>query len=176
MSDLSELALSLGLPASVAEAQENTPLEDVGLAVLREYLPDIPFYAKIPYTFDGEVIEHDVFVVLRRINALGIWNGRPGLLDSGSLAVHVFSRDPDGELKAAMVSEAVRVAFQRASDTNWYRPGVGALTRVRVDEEPNRKTDFATSAGPVQYADLPTGYWRYETRYQLWVRPPGVWA
>lgn len=174
---MSELALALGLPASVVAAQENTPLEDVGLAVLREALPGVPFFSKIPYLFDGESIEpHDVFAVLRRINSLGLWEGRHGLLDSGSLAVHVFARDPDGELKAALVSEAVRVAFENAADGNWYKRGVGALSDVRLDEEPNRKTDFATSAGPVQYADLPTGYWRYETRYMLWVRPPSVWA
>lgn len=173
MPDVKTLAKQLGLPDSIGETVEFSPLQRVGVAILREAHPDVPIHEKIPLRFEKG--ERDAFVVVRRINALGMWEGRGGLLDSGALAIHVFSRDPDGETKGAILSEAMRASLFKAARNNWYDPEIGALSRIRVDEETNRKTDYATSAGPVQYADLPHGWWRHETRLMLWVRPASVW-
>ncbi len=51
-------------------------------------------------------------------------------------------------------------------------PGRGHLTRVQMTSAPRRVTDWATATGPVQYADLPTGVWRYETQYRIGIRKP----
>lgn len=170
------LASSVGLPASVVKSVQHTPVDDIALAIIREAHPDIPVFSKIPFKSSPEEMESDALVVVRHITGLGLWEGREGLLNSGALAIHVFSRDPDGELKGALVSEAIRNTLLTAARNNWYRPGLGALSRARVDEEPSRQTDWAPSQGPVQYADLPTGFWRHESRYMFWVRPPSIWA
>ena len=35
---------------------------------------------------------------------------------------------------------------------------------------PRRVTDWTTATGSVQYADPPTGVWRYETQYRVGIR------
>jgi hypothetical protein len=41
-----------------------------------------------------------------------------------------------------------------------------------MDTEPTRQSDWATSSGPVQYADLPSGFYRYQTNYTVKMRRP----
>lgn len=179
-------ALSLGLPPSVAEAQRGLPVEEVALAILREKHPELAIYTLLPWSQESNAnwaaelnstltVRGGILVLVRHIAQAGIWGGRPGLLDKGLVAVHVYTKDPNGEDKGAMVSKALRDTLVRAACDDWYRPDIGALKGVRVDETPNRKTDWATASGPVQFADLPTGYWRTEGRYTLTVRPPAVW-
>lgn len=159
----------LSLPASVTSRVEMAPLEDLLLATLREALPDVPIYALIP--FDQFPID-DFFIQVRRITGQGYWSGDDRFIDSGGIAVHVFAKGPNADQVAALVSEAVRVALRDAARNRRWFPGLGGLIKVRLDDEPVRKTDWATSSGPVQFADLPAGYQRYETRYSVWVRKP----
>lgn len=160
------------LPDSVKNSQVYTPLEDIALAVLRLRLPDMTIYGEIPFAQSPAEIPHGTFAVVRRTQGMGLWRGRESLLDFGNITTHVFTKDPDGDAKGAIVSEAIREAFFAEAHDRTFFPGLGGIAHVRMDQEPIRRTDWATSAGPIQYADLPTGYWRYEAQYALWVRPP----
>lgn len=154
------------LPASVLALIENKPVEDILLAILRRGLPDVPIVSLIaenPPPF---------FVLVRRLSGVGDWDGDPRFTDSGRFFVHTITQDPDGDYKGAILSEAVRVVLRTAWLEHWTFPDLGSVIEIQMHSEPTRKTDWATSAGPVQYADLPTGFWRYESTYSIQIRKP----
>ena len=155
------------LPASVENSVQFSPLEDVALYILRHYLPDVQIYSLLP-----ETVTDDIFILVRRSFPFGEWQGDPrGFLDVGRVEVHIYAQDPDGDVRGALVGEAVRVAFRQAWLENLHIPGIGWVRNTKMLAEPVRKSDWATSAGPVQYADLPNGFWRYEAKFYITVRP-----
>lgn len=154
------------LPASVYTLIENKPVEDIILAILREGLPDVPVYSLIPETAP------EFFVLVRRLGGAGGWAGDARFTDTGRFRIHTFTADPDGDYKGAILSEAVRVVLRNAWLNKWQNSDLGSVISIEMIAEPSRQTDWATSSGPVQYADLPLGYWRYESTYHLEVRRP----
>lgn len=165
-------AAEAGIPESIAATAQLTPIEDVVLNVLRERHPDIEFFSLIPY---NQLDLIDGFVLVRRISGNGYWSGRSHLLDSGQFLIQVYTRDPDGDWKGAMISDGIRASLEAAGTEHKYYPGIGSIVRLRCIEEPVRKTDWITATGPVQFADLPTGFTRYESRFRITVRPP-LWG
>lgn len=156
--------MALDLPQSVLDLVEYKPLEEAALYALRQGMPDVPIYTLIPEQ------SPDFFVLVRRDYAFGEWGGHPRFVDEGRIIIHTFTSDPDGDEKGALLSEAVRVVLRNAWEQNLHVPGHGWIIHAAMRGEPTRKTDWATASGPVQYADLPNGVWRYETKYDLRVR------
>lgn len=156
----------LDLPITVLELAEFSPVEDLVLAILRADLAEIPSYSLIPQD------PPSAFLLVRRTPNLGDWNGDERFVDSGRFIIHALTSDPDGDEKGAVLSEAVRVVLRNAGRAKRVIPGKGAITSIRMTGEPQRKTDWADSAGPVQFADLPTGFWRYESTYVIEARKP----
>lgn len=156
----------IDLPQSVLDRVEFAPSEDILLDILRNGLPDVPIYSLIPEDAPS------LFLMARRMSGLGLWRGDSRFTDYSRCYVHTFTTDPDGDEKGAMVSEAVRTVLRDAWLGHVTIPGKGSVISITMLSEPSRKTDWATSAGPVQYADLPTGYWRYETVYGMEIRKP----
>lgn len=154
------------LPDSVLDLIENVPVEDIILAVLRSGLPDTDIFSYVP----AHPPSH--FILVRRLAGLGEWDGDQRFTDEGRFAIQTYTQDPDGDWKGAVLSEAVRVVLRNASLSHWRDPELGSVIEIRLIQEPSRVTDWATSAGPVQYADLPTGYWRYESSYSIKTRKP----
>lgn len=155
-----------GLPDAIRALAELSPVEDVLLFVLRRGLPGISVQSLIwiDQTFP--------MVLVRRSPSFGEWAGDTRFLDSADVLVHTFAQDPDGDEDAAILAEAVRVVLRDAWLNHLVIPGRGHLTRVEMTSAPRRVTDWATATGPVQYADLPTGVWRYETLYRIGIRKP----
>ncbi|WP_420312549.1 hypothetical protein ACOB87_37950 [Streptomyces sp. YS-B37] len=155
-----------GLPAHIKALAELSPVEDLMLAILRDGLPGIQVRSLIAkdQTFP--------LVLVRRDPSFGNWQGDTRFLDAARVAVHVFCQDPDGDEDAAILSEAVRVVIRDAWLSQKVVPQRGHITRVDLASAPRRVTDWATSTGPVQYADLPTGVWRYEATYDIEIRKP----
>ncbi|WP_432483917.1 hypothetical protein [Kineococcus esterisolvens] len=145
---------------------EFAPVEDFMLALLRRALPDISVQSLI---WDEPVFP---FILVRRGSGLGVYNSDHRFLDSAMVEVHTFTQDPDGDEDGAILSEAVRVSIFRALDEQQVFPSLGHLTKVEIDLPPRRVTDWATASGPVQYADLPAGVWRYQTTYRVEIRKP----
>lgn len=154
------------LPDSVLDLVENRPVEDLLLRILREGLPDIPVVSLIA--------EHPppIFVLARGLPGNGLWHGDQRFVQEGRFYIHTFTSDPDGDWKGAMLSEACRVVLRDAYLTNKGWSDLGYVTEIKLDSEAGRVTDWATSVGPVQYADLPTGYWRYQSIYHIKYRRP----
>ncbi|WJN62712.1 tail terminator [Streptomyces phage phiScoe15] len=155
-----------GLPPEIKALAELSPVEDLLLALLREGLPGIQVKSLIA--------AHQTFplVLIRRAPTFGQWAADTRFTDSAQVTIHTFCADPDGDEDAAILSEAVRVVLRDAWLGNKVVPGRGHLTRVDLTSAPRRVTDWATASGPVQYADLPTGVWRYESVYQIAIRKP----
>jgi len=147
---------------------QRTPVEDVMLAVLREKLPDIGINTLISKS------QTLPFVLVRRGNILGDDTGDPRFIDRASVIVECFCVDPNGDDDASILSEAVRVALIEAGRERKVYAGLGHIVAVTMTSSPRRAPDWATSTGPVQYADLPTGFWRYETQYTVAVRKPST--
>jgi hypothetical protein len=157
-----------GLPPEIKALAELSPVEDLMLAILRDGLPGIQVKSLIAkdQTFP--------LVLVRRDPSFGNWQGDTRFLDAARVAVHVFCQDPDGDEDAAILSEAVRVVIRDAWLSQKVVPSRGHITRVDLASAPRRVTDWATSTGPVQYADLPTGVWRYEATYDIEIRKPRI--
>jgi hypothetical protein len=155
-----------GLPPEIKALAELSPVEDLMLAVLRDGLPGIQVKSLIAksQTFP--------LVLVRRDPSFGNWSGDTRFLDAARVAVHTFCQDPNGDEDAAILSEAVRVVIRDAWLKQKVIPGRGHITRADLSSAPRRVTDWATATGPVQYADLPTGVWRYEATYDIEIRKP----
>jgi len=153
-----------GVPPEIAALAEFAPVEDILLPVLRTRLPGVSVQDRI---WDDQTFP---FILVRRAFSSVHYDGDPRFTDQGSVSVHVFCLDPDGDQDAAILSEAVRVVLRDAATERAGVPGLGYITRAEMTAPPRRASDWATSTGPVQYADLPTACWRYEARYDVEVR------
>lgn len=154
------------LPPDVLALVEFSPVEDVILPILRRRIPSVTFQTLI------EDEERFPFVLVRRAPSLGGFDGDERFVDVANLVVHTYTDGLNADEDGALLSEAVRVALRDAGRRNEGAPGRGYLTRTVLTSTPRRVTDWATATGPVQYADLPTGVWRYETTYEVEVRRP----
>lgn len=155
-----------GIPDSVRNLAEMSPVEDLVLTLLRDALPEMQI--------GSLVADHQTFpfVLVRRGDTFGVWDGDTRFVDSAMLIIHTFAEDPDGDEDAAILAEAVRVVLRNAWLNQTVVPGRGHITNCRMLNAPRRAPDWTTAVGPVQYADLPTGIHRYETRYQIDIRKP----
>lgn len=153
------------LPPKVAQLIHFPPIEEVALEILRKALePDVTVSTLIPHAFD-----FDYYLLCRRQSREGWWEGDHRFVDNGGLVLHAYTRDPDGDQKGALLSEAARAALYNAWRSQEVYQG-GHIMHLELQQEPRRVTDWATATGPVQYADLPAGFWRYETTYDIKVR------
>lgn len=158
-----------GIPASIKALAELSPVEDLIIALLRPGLAGIPVQTLIN---DNQAFP---LVLVRRGDNFGNWGGDlRGFMDDAELIIHAFAEDPDGDEDAAILAEAVRVVLRDAWLSNTVIPGRGHLTGMKMTSPPRRVSDWATSTGPVQYADLPTGVHRYEIRFEVAIRKPRI--
>ncbi|MCP3755758.1 hypothetical protein [Streptomyces sp. TBY4] len=155
-----------GIPPTIKALAELSPVEDLLLAVLRQGLPGIRVQSLINRS------QQFPLVLVRRDPSFGAWDGDTRFTDSARVVVNTFAEDPDGDQDAAILSEAVRVVLRDAWLNNIVVPGRGHLTRVEMNSAGRRASDWATATGPVQYADLPTGVWRYESIFDITIRKP----
>lgn len=154
------------LPPSIKAKAEFSPVEDVILGLLRPRLEGVQVKTLI------EPDQTFPLVLIRRGDSWGGARGHHRFIDNATLIVHTFCEDPDGDEEAALLADAVRVSLRDAWLTQQVVPGRGHLVGFDVQSSPRRVTDWATATGPVQYADLPTGVHRYETRYELLIKRP----
>lgn len=147
-------------------AAEFPPTEDVFLPLLRARFPTLSIQTLV----DGDRQTFPFVLVRRGMNGLSGWDGDERFIDNATLIVECFTQDPDGDQDGAVLSEAIRVALRDIAKQQLGVDGLGYVLMADVIYPPHRSPDWATSTGPVQYADLPTGTWRYETVYEVKIR------
>lgn len=154
---------NLDVPASVLARVERSPIEDIVLYILRRELPDLPTFTLFPEDPPNS------FVVVRGEHSLNR-GGDERFTAHYEFSVNAVARDPDGDEKAALISDAIRTVLRDAWMSDYHIPHRGWVKRCELLEVPARESDWATSSGPIQYADLPTAVWRYESVYSLLIR------
>lgn len=155
------------LSPDVLDLVEFEPIEDFFLPVLRDGLgPSVTVGATIPQDTPFP------FVLARRLPGSFEFSSDGRFLEGGLLLINTFTVGIDGDADGARLQEAVRVVLRNAWLNRVIVPGVGHLYGIRRVAEPHRSPDWATSVGPVQYADLPSDTWRYESSYAFGLRRP----
>lgn len=154
------------LPASVLAKTAFAPsIEDFILPLLWQELPEVPAWSLLP-----EAIPPEFGVLVRKALGPGSNATDPrGFLEDVYVEIDCFTTDPDGDENGELLAKAVGFVLRDA----WLNATVinnTWISRFEVPDEPARKADFVDSSGPVQYADLPQGYWRYQARYRLLLR------
>jgi hypothetical protein len=154
-----------GLPDSVRALVSASPIEDLVLALLRRALPEVAVQSQITY--------HQPMPLILVRRTYSVEAEAPNrFVDRCHLQVQTFCEDPNGDSDAALLAEAARLALRDAWLDQIVIPGRGYLTYMQVYMPPRRVADWVTSSGPVQYADLPDGVWRYDAQYAVAVRRP----
>lgn len=154
------------LPPSVLAKVEMSPVEDLLLALIPGELPGVAV---------STLIESDQtfpFALVRSSGSWGNWAGDERFLDAASIQIQTFADGVNSDEDAALLAEAIRVTLRDCR--NKVVPGRGHIVAVEMTERPRRAPDWATSSGPVQYADLPEGVTRYETNYHVIIRKPAT--
>jgi hypothetical protein len=154
------------LPDSVKALAERTPAEDLALDILRSRLPDIEIVTAI------RVDQTFPVILARQLPNFITFISDERFVASVDLAIHAFAQDPEGDRDAAIISEACRVVLRDAWLNHYDNPALGSVTFFETLSPARQASDWADASGPVQYADLPAGVWRYEARYRLVVRKP----
>lgn len=166
------------IPDYIYEMAEYSPSIDVGLAILREAFPDLAAAGHIVSLIPNKADNLPLILVRDYFDGAQASNfGR----DAAPIEVMVFTEDPpldevlegapSGETQGAVLSEAIRVAMRDAWLRKAHYPGVAKIAHIRPLSRARRVTDWETPSGPVQYADLPTGYWRHESAYLITYKP-----
>lgn len=158
--------MSSSLDPEVLALVEMSPVEDLLLALLRSRLPSVDVNTRVKTNQTQSL----PFVLVRSTGSWGDWGGDPRFLDASSVEIHAFCEGINADEDANLLSEAVRVILR--DSLNVVVPGRGHLIHVEMLDRPRRTPDWATSTGPVQYADLPTGVERWEATYRVAIRKP----
>lgn len=156
--------MSSTLPASILAKVEMSPVEDLLLGLLPQQLEGIRVQTKIE---DDQTFP---FILVRSTGSWGNWHGDERFLDAAEVHVQTFADGINADEDAANLAEAVRVTLR--DSRNIVVPRRGHLVSCEMTSRPRRAPDWATATGPVQYADLPTGVYRYETQYHVVIRKP----
>lgn len=154
------------LPDSVKAMAEFAPVEEVLLPVLRNRIPGIDIKALYE---DDQTFP---VVLVRRVNPVQGWPGDPRFLDVAVVDIECLCEGLEADRDAALLSDAVRVALHRAWQEQDVIPDRGGVSFVHMFIPPHKVPDWATSVGPVQYADLPQGVVRYESSFRVDIRKP----
>lgn len=153
------------LPIEVLDLVHFARLEALILQVLRDKFP-----ASVPVKSQIAASQTFPFILVRRDNDWGRWQGDARFINTGTLVVHTICDGLNADADAGLLGEAVRNVLVGAVNT--VIPELGHLTKVQPIGYPHRVSDWATATGPVQYADLPTGVVRYEASYDLAYKRP----
>lgn len=158
---LPDETLDLNLPDEVLARAEASPVEDMIVHVIRTRLPSVPCFSLIP--IDPPI----PFILVRQEHSMGAMRTDGRLVFETRFSVNVYTAGPNGDEQGFVLSDAVRATFREAMREQDYVPGRGWIKAIREAGQATREADWATSAGPVQYADLPSDVTRWESEYTV---------
>lgn len=156
----------MALPPSIIAASEHEIVaEDIILELLRRRLPGMRFTS---------LIEQDrppPFVLIRKALFGNQHRGDERFIDSFYFTAHVFCEGLDADAEAPLVIAAISNELKIAALTHdEVKDGLGWVASTRVVEQARRRSDYADSEGPVQFADLPQGWVRYTAIFHLQIK------
>lgn len=135
------------------------PLRDKGVHVYPAFEENMLMPAVVP-------------LFARRSGQTG-WAGHDKLFTRVAiLELNTITDGPDADETADKLHEACRRLIFDAWLNQAEIPGVGVINRVDNSTMASQVSDWQTSTGVVQYANLPNGAQRFEAIYRLLLRPP----
>ena len=153
------------LPPEVAGMGTFALPQRLALAILREKMPTAAIYTRIPKDIAGP------FLLVRQLDGLGFWDGDPRFLNKAIIKIDTFTQGLNGETDGGVFQDAIRTKlFEAWREQKVYPELHSSLNRLICVSDPNPVTDWATSTGPVQFADLPGLWFRWESRYEFQIR------
>ena len=153
------------LPPSVKALVAHEPLvEDVALDVLREAIPEIL------WADETEQSSPPPFGVVRRDSYVGAGDADHRFISTAYVAVHTFTDGINADIDNSRLQEAVKLTLLGAGYAQPPVRGWGFISKVRLVEPYVKRSDWQNSEGPVQYADLPNDYTRFESVLEIKVR------
>ena len=152
---------------------EFAPVEDLFLGILDPLEGLIPGL-KVRTGIEGGASFARPYVFIQRSPAAfagSVVGGDERFTQRAVVSVHVFCREPDGELKAARLSEIVRRFLFSAWLKGQVVPKSGSMRELVLLASPHRATDWTSGTAGDYLANLPNGVVRYETEYGVVLRP-----
>lgn len=160
------MTYELNLPESVKRKAERSPVEDIIQYLVNHELPEVPFGTWIPAD-----LRPGFFAIVRGDNPLNFRVGNSKFVFTCSFKIETYTKDPNGDEAGNVLSEAIRVALRDCCQpTPVIVPGRGHPVHINSIVLPNRKKDWETPIGAIEFADVPAGYQRYETEYEMQFR------
>lgn len=157
----------MALPDPVADLVEFSPVEDILLPILRDGLGSDKVHVRT--LINKNQLDEFPLVLVRRLTKFGR-GGDVRFVDRTRVAIHTYADGSEGDSDAANLGEACRVVLRNAWLTQVVVAGRGHIAAFETVSGPRRTSDWAPATGPVQYADLPVGVFRYEALYDLEIR------
>lgn len=147
------------------------PVEDLMIGILR------PFFAGkgvtvYPEYEEGMQLPAVVPIHSRRSGTTPFSGGDIRFTQPAIVEMNTICDGPDSDDLNADLQEACRIALVQAWMKQTVIPSVGSINRIDNSTKATHVSDWATSTGVVQYANLPAGANRYEAVYRLILRPP----
>lgn len=134
----------------------------MALEILRTRLPGVRFISQIsphvapPYVLVREVGFEGAFVADRRFKR------------EYFISIETFTEGLESDVEAPLFHRAAEDAFTRVAYGNEsVLDGAGWITRYELVEPARRLSDWASAAGPVQTADLPTNWTRHHSLHRI---------
>lgn len=151
-------------------------VEDLMIGLLRPWFarvkaaggPEVHVYSE----YQADMIPPYVLVLNTRRTGIEAYEtkddewARAAVLEVNTIAVGL-----NAEKDCSDLQESVRHCFLEAHRNQTVVPNAGVINQVTTPTLATRQTDWASASGPVQYAKLPHGASRYESRYRLIIRP-----
>lgn len=160
-------------------APEFGAVEDYLLAVLRPLEAEVPDLRVVAYIeADDAFSEHQNHILARRVpgafaNA-SFGSNEERFVQRGMIRIETFTndgQDGNGDLRGSKLQEICRRRLLTVYRKQVVVPGVGHLCELRNSSPAHRTSDWQSSTGVVQYANLPHNMHRYETTYGIIMRP-----
>jgi hypothetical protein len=152
------------LPASVLSRQKFGSPTDLILALLRRDHPTLRIQSKV------KLRQKVPLVLVRTARNPSGGKSDSRFTDLVQIEIQVYTQGVNADDDGERISEAMRVTLFDAWRNQVVVPGLGWLMDIEMTSRPHEVPDWATSTGPVQYADLPADFTRYETRYTVEIR------
>ena len=145
---------------------------DLVLALLK------PLEGEIPGLKVRSLIEESAtlpYILVRAVS--GAWGSDSfhgadrRFLQRAVVDIQTFTAGKDSDTSGDALSELCFQMLYTAKENRTRVPGVGYLNYIRTSTSARRVSDWATSTGVQQYANLPKGWTRYQATYGIVHRP-----
>ncbi len=139
-------------------------VEDVVLDILRAAVPDIAWFDEVDQSVPPP------FGIVRRDTYIGVGDADHRFIAPAYCAIHTFTKGVDADINNSRMQEATKLAMLRAGYRQPPARDWGYVSSTRLVEPYRKRSDWQNSEGPVQYADLPNDYTRFESVWEVKIR------